>query len=464
MTMPLIPMLGILFLASWFPTDVYSEKVLDVLEGFKVVLSPGVIETAISSITWKHGPDLAAEWFGGIATFYPRFNGRCSLNTRTGEMMINDLRLEDEGSYTPEINNNVRAAVTLRVFSPAPVPKPNITHDCKSKQTKCTLTCTFDRTEDMGGVEVFWIRDNRRGKGGGALEITEETKEKTFICSLENSVSSENSTELQNPLLTDDESGGTHIAVGIVLGLFAVLFAPAIVFCIFCSICKKNSRVFISGQLKEQFCLHNLSIMNLEFKEFRNFKSLLKRVFYPPTGPLTSAPRTNGRGDPPDSFVVGTSMVCHVRVNRSRTFCHPGTLVHDITTSAHQLVLHNPSIHTIIVHADVNDLKLQQSETLKRDFITLIHTIQQQNKQCIISGQLPSTHFGDIKFSRLQQLHIWLKRNCTTNNIPYVDNFTTLYNRSYLFRPDGIHPNRTGFHLLCMKIELTLRSTKLFNK
>ncbi|KAF6731863.1 hypothetical protein FQA47_010716 [Oryzias melastigma] len=58
----------------------------------------------------------------------------------------------------------------------------------------------------MGEVEVFWFRDNRRGKGGGALEITEETKEKTFICSLENSVSSENSTELHNPLLTDGNS------------------------------------------------------------------------------------------------------------------------------------------------------------------------------------------------------------------------------------------------------------------
>uniref|UniRef100_A0A3B3DTL6 SGNH hydrolase-type esterase domain-containing protein n=1 Tax=Oryzias melastigma TaxID=30732 RepID=A0A3B3DTL6_ORYME len=180
------------------------------------------------------------------------------------------------------------------------------------------------------------------------------------------------------------------------------------------------------------------------------------------TDPLTSAPRTGGRGDHRDSFIVGTSMVRHVRVDGSRTFCHPGALVHDVTTSAHQLALHNPSVHRIIVHAGVNDLKFQQSETLKKDFITLIHTIQQQNKQCIISGPLPSPRFGDIKFSRLRQLNIWLKGHCITNNIPYVDNFTTFYNRSYLFRPDGIHPNRTGSHLLSMNIELTLRSTKLF--
>uniref|UniRef100_A0A3B3HQ22 SGNH hydrolase-type esterase domain-containing protein n=1 Tax=Oryzias latipes TaxID=8090 RepID=A0A3B3HQ22_ORYLA len=164
------------------------------------------------------------------------------------------------------------------------------------------------------------------------------------------------------------------------------------------------------------------------------------------TGPLTSAARSRGRGDPPGSFVVGTSMVRHVRVNGSRTFCHPGALVRDITNSAHQLSLRNPSTHTIIVHAGVNDLKLQQSETLKKDFITLINSIKQLDKQCIISGPLPSPRFGDIKFSRLRQLHIWHKGRCLSNNIPYVDNFTTFFDRPNLFKPDGIHPNQTGLN------------------
>uniref|UniRef100_A0A3P9LWL1 SGNH hydrolase-type esterase domain-containing protein n=1 Tax=Oryzias latipes TaxID=8090 RepID=A0A3P9LWL1_ORYLA len=181
------------------------------------------------------------------------------------------------------------------------------------------------------------------------------------------------------------------------------------------------------------------------------------------TGPLTSAARSRGRGDPPGSFVVGTSMVRHVRVEGSRTFCHPGALIRDITNSAHQLSLRNPSTHTIIVHAGVNDLKFQQSETLKKDFITLIHSIKQLDKQCIISGPLPSPRFGDIKFSRLRQLHIWLKGHCLSNNIPYVDNFTTFFNRPNLFKPDGIHPNQTGSQLLSMNIELTLRSVKLLS-
>ncbi|RVE75040.1 hypothetical protein OJAV_G00012820 [Oryzias javanicus] len=212
-------LLGVLFLACSV-TDVYSKKVLDVLKGSIAVLSPDVKEASIISVTWKHGADLAAEWFGGNPTFYRSFKGRCILSDKTGVLTINDVKLEDGGSYTPEINNNIQPAITLRVFSP--VPKPNITHDCKPEQTQCTLTCMFEKTDDMGDVQIFWIVDDRREKGGGALEITKETKEKTFICGLNNSVSSENSNKLQNPLLTDDESGRTHI-VGIVLGLLAVL-------------------------------------------------------------------------------------------------------------------------------------------------------------------------------------------------------------------------------------------------
>ena len=164
----------------------------------------------------------------------------------------------------------------------------------------------------------------------------------------------------------------------------------------------------------------------------------------------------------PDAFVVETSMVRHVYVTRCHTFCYPGAFVNDITNSAIEFSQHNSSVSTIVVHTGTNDLKLQQSETLKQDFITLIHSIKQLKKQCIISGPLPSPWFGDIKFSRLQQLHIWLKRHCNSNNNPYVYNFKTFYNRHYLFKDDGLHPNHTGSNLFSMNIKLTLHSNKPF--
>ncbi|XP_078798433.1 uncharacterized protein LOC144989702 isoform X3 [Oryzias latipes] len=189
---------GLLFLA-WFTADVHSVKVIDVLKGSSVVLRPVEAVTSITTITWKHGDNLAAEWLGGNLFFYNIFNNGCSLNTETGQLTINNVRPEHSGVYTPDINEKTRSAMKLRVLSP--VPKPTISHDCVPGETlTCTLTCKFDRTDDLGHVEVFWILDNRRVKGP-ELQITKDTKTETFICSLKNSVSSENSTKLLNPFL-----------------------------------------------------------------------------------------------------------------------------------------------------------------------------------------------------------------------------------------------------------------------
>ncbi len=136
----------------------------------------------------------------------------------------------------------------------------------------------------------------------------------------------------------------------------------------------------------------------------------------------------------PTVLVMGTSMVRHVRISKCLTSCHPGALVNDINSSAQRLLRHHPSVSTVVVEAGTNDLRLQQSEKLKDDFLSLIDNLRQTNKQIIILGPLPSPHFGDVKFSRLWQLHTWLKGYCSSKNIPYVDNFTTFYNRPFFFK------------------------------
>uniref|UniRef100_A0A3P9M936 Ig-like domain-containing protein n=1 Tax=Oryzias latipes TaxID=8090 RepID=A0A3P9M936_ORYLA len=156
-----------------------------------VVLSLDDTETSIISITWKHRAYLAADWFGGDPTFYPN---HCSLNTKTGELTINNVRPEHGGEYTPEINGKILSAIKLQILSP--VPKPNITYDCNPEKTNCTLTCSFDRTDDLGDVEVFWILDDRREKAKTQIFSRQ---------SLKNPVSSENSTELKNPLFSESQ-------------------------------------------------------------------------------------------------------------------------------------------------------------------------------------------------------------------------------------------------------------------
>ncbi|XP_041836417.1 uncharacterized protein LOC121645396 isoform X2 [Melanotaenia boesemani] len=104
-------------------------------------------------------------------------------------------------------------------------------------------------------------------------------------------------------------------------------------------------------------------------------KTFTRRPLHQSPAPPTPQLLHPSQGHHPDALIVGTSIIRHVRVNRCNTFCYPGALVNDISHSAHELSQQNPSVSTIIIHAGINDLKLQQSETLKMDFISLIQTI-----------------------------------------------------------------------------------------
>lgn len=160
---------------------------------------------------------------------------------------------------------------------------------------------------------------------------------------------------------------------------------------------------------------------------------------------------------PPSVLVLGTSMIRHVRVMNAVTSCHPGALVLDIKDSAPALLDFYPSISTVVLHAGTNDLKLEQSVKLEEDFVSLISSVKGKNKHCIVSGPFSPPRFGNMKYSRLRSLHIFLKKYCMDNQIPYVDNFL-LFRCPDLFKKDNLHPNAFGSKLLSNNIELTLES------
>ena len=176
-------------------------------------------------------------------------------------------------------------------------------------------------------------------------------------------------------------------------------------------------------------------------------------------GGSASAPGTASLLDQdPSVLVLGTSMVRHVRVTKAVTSCHPGAHVLDIRNSAPNLLSLHPSVSKVVLHAGTNDLKLEQSEKLKQDFISLISSILANNKQCIVSGPFCPPRFGNMKYSRLRSLHIFLKKHCMDNKIPYVDNFLSFFHRPELFKKDRLHPNALGSKLLSDNIQLTLES------
>ncbi|XP_067438713.1 titin-like [Thunnus thynnus] len=164
--------------------------------GDKAVLTPASVVNPITSIEWKHGPDLAMEWYGGETFSYRHFEDRGLLNISTGALMITGLTPDDSGSYTVEINNKVTSKTELLVISP--VSKPTLSLWCEPEMTYCVLTCNGNTT----GVELvtyWWTSGVDTWSSTKEHNITKENNELWFSCAFKNPVSSSSSEIVFNP-------------------------------------------------------------------------------------------------------------------------------------------------------------------------------------------------------------------------------------------------------------------------
>ncbi|XP_053170712.1 uncharacterized protein LOC128354513 [Scomber japonicus] len=168
--------------------------------GDEVVLKPDV-SGPITSITWKHGADLAMQWDGPGTDIdaYRTFKVQGKLNVSTGEMTITNLTLQDTGVYTPDINNKAESSIKLVVIFP--VPTPTVSESCNEDKTTCTLTCDGNTT-GTGDVTYKWKMDDSLSQTSKIHTITKENSSNitTFSCVLLNEISEEISKPIKNPL------------------------------------------------------------------------------------------------------------------------------------------------------------------------------------------------------------------------------------------------------------------------
>ncbi len=165
-----------------------------------------------------------------------------------------------------------------------------------------------------------------------------------------------------------------------------------------------------------------------------------------------------------DAVVIGDSIVRHVRATlaegKVHTHCLPGARVLDVSVQIPAILKDDESVAAVVIHAGANDTKLRQTETLKRDFRSLIETVRSTSPATtiIVSGPLPTYRRGHERFSRLFALNEWLFSWCTEQKILFVNNWNLFWERPRLFRADGLHPSRVGAELLSDNITRTLRS------
>nr|BAM29043.1 CD48 antigen [Oplegnathus fasciatus] len=176
-----------------------AEKIYFMVGGnVTLELQPPVSEP-ITTILWKHGLNLLAEWVDGEVdlTYYGMFNGRTTLNTTTGRLDIKTMSGADAGLFTVEINSKVQAQ-SFEAEAIKEVPRPEILVRpliCSSASDRCTLTCEGD-TEEAEPVTYSWKEGDGEWKQSGKdLDIIKNgtAHVKTFSCRMTNPVSEEES-------------------------------------------------------------------------------------------------------------------------------------------------------------------------------------------------------------------------------------------------------------------------------
>ncbi len=102
-----------------------------------------------------------------------------------------------------------------------------------------------------------------------------------------------------------------------------------------------------------------------------------------------------------DAVIVGDSIVRHVRATLVKG--NPRAHVLDVSVQIPAILKGDESIGSVVLHAGVNDTKLQQMETLKRDFRSLIETVHSTSPvtTIIVSGPLPTYQREHKRFRRL---------------------------------------------------------------
>ncbi len=97
-----------------------------------------------------------------------------------------------------------------------------------------------------------------------------------------------------------------------------------------------------------------------------------------------------------DAVIVGNSIIRPVHATlaegKVRTHCFPGACVLDVSVQIPAILKDDESVAAVVIHTGVNDTKMRQTETLKRDFRSLIETVcsTSPTTTIIMSGPLPT--------------------------------------------------------------------------
>ncbi|KAK3522313.1 hypothetical protein QTP86_002955 [Hemibagrus guttatus] len=126
------------------------------------------------------------------------------------------------------------------------------------------------------------------------------------------------------------------------------------------------------------------------------------RTSPPPPPPVFEIPTQNRfaplRETECDTVIIGDSIVRHVRATAAKgkvhTRCLPGARVLDVSAQVPAILKKN--IGAVVLHAGTNNIRLRQTEILKKDFRSLVELVRTTSPttRIIVSGPLPTFQRG----------------------------------------------------------------------
>ncbi|XP_037637723.1 uncharacterized protein LOC119495393 isoform X4 [Sebastes umbrosus] len=172
----------------------------------------------INNILWKFNGNLLAEWVEYLVLvlrYEPRIKRRTALTIETGQLIINNMRKDDEGVYSVLINDRVQserynATLIEKVQKPKVWLRPLI---CGADFESCGFSCDSDTTE-AEPITYSWKKGDGEWEVSGkdiTITSTDDSGMKTFTCRMENPVSREESDPEHNPLYKEPYSANCGI-------------------------------------------------------------------------------------------------------------------------------------------------------------------------------------------------------------------------------------------------------------
>ncbi|CAM4660732.1 unnamed protein product [Leuciscus chuanchicus] len=238
------------------------------MEGDSVTLNTDLTEIhEDDEIVWKYGAENSliaqiskAAGISSKSDDVPdgRFRDRLKLDDQTGSLTITNTTTEHAGDYQLDINGVKITSKTFSVSVYAHLPTPNITRDCSSSSSSCSLLCSVLNVCDAtlswyAGISVLSSISVCDLSISLSLPLEVEYQDKnTYSCVLNNPISNQTTHLDINTLChtcaaPDTQSSSPSPVSLIVLISAGSLMSVAAVVGIFC-ICKKCRKTDQEGK------------------------------------------------------------------------------------------------------------------------------------------------------------------------------------------------------------------------